>query len=134
MKTNKCLQTISAVCFIIFSLIATASNQNNSTTNQTISVHSKQPKFIIKLKANHTTGYSWSLKNYNSKLIKLNNHKYIAPSTKLLGAPGFEVWTFSVNPTAFDNPQVTTIELLYAQPWQKNVNNKSVKFNVKIEK
>lgn len=86
-------------------------------STQTIVVNAANPTFIIQLKANPTTGYSWSTKSYDNHLLTLINYQYIAPATNLIGAGGESVWTFQVNPQALQKPMTTSIHLLYARPW-----------------
>lgn len=98
-----------------------------------IMVTKDQPQFVIRLKANPTTGYSWFLREYDSSLIMPLKHQYEAPNTKLLGASGYEVWIFSVKPAGFTVPQVTQIHFLYARPWEPDVNNQQLIFKISTE-
>jgi len=91
-----------------------------------ISVTQKKPEFTITLKSNPTTGFSWFLGKYDEGLIKAVSQKYVAPSSKLMGAPGYEVWTFKVLPKAFAIPSTMEIEMDYARPWEKKPGNKTV--------
>ena len=78
-----------------------------------------QPVFIIKLKSNPTTGYSWFLRDFNSELIQPVSRKFAPPDNpKLVGAPGFELWTFRLKPPAFLVPQQTLIRFVYTRPWE----------------
>ncbi|MES2217864.1 MAG: protease inhibitor I42 family protein [Pseudomonadota bacterium] len=81
-------------------------------------VTNEQPEFIIKLRSNPTTGYSWFLRGYNSEIIQPIKHLYQASDTKMTGAPGFELWTFKVKPSGFVVPQQTMIRFVYARPWE----------------
>jgi inhibitor of cysteine peptidase len=84
-----------------------------------IAVSPGQPAFIIKLKSNPTTGFSWFLRDYNAALIEPVKHEFEANTDKkLMGAPGFEIWTFQVKSAAFKVPQQTVIRLVYARPWE----------------
>lgn len=99
-----------------------------------ISVSSKQPGFIIKLKSNPTTGYSWQLKPVDSVFIASSQHQFIAAKTKLIGAPGFEEWTFNLKPTAFSKKQKTTLTFVYARPWEKDPKQtRTVTFDIEIK-
>ncbi len=98
-----------------------------------ISVDSKQSGFIIKLKSNPTTGYSWNLKQIDSSLLASTQHQFVAAKTKLMGAPGFEEWTFRVLPAAFGKKRHTTLTFVYARPWEKEPKNtKTLVFGVEI--
>ena len=83
-----------------------------------IAVTSQQPEFTLKLKSNPSTGYSWFLREYDSSLLKAVKHKYEKPEEKLMGASGYEVWTFRVKPKGFTVPQQTTVRMVYTRPWQ----------------
>jgi inhibitor of cysteine peptidase len=91
-----------------------------------------QPQFVIRLKANPTTGYSWFLREYDSTLLTPMKHHYEAPNTKLLGASGYDVWTFSVKPAGFTVPQITQIRFIYTRPWEAEGDGKQVVFRISI--
>ena len=95
-----------------------------------ILVMPNHPQFTIKLKSNLTTGYSWFLREYDAKLIAPLKHQFQAPDTKLIGAPGYEVWRFRVNPAAFVVPQQTRIRFVYMRPWQPGDNPSQIVFRV----
>lgn len=95
-----------------------------------ITVTSKQPVFVLKLVSNPTTGYVWLLKNYDKSLLVPVKHEYQAPNTKLIGAPGFDMWTFRVKPDAFTVPQRTSILMTYARPWEADNSGKNLEFVV----
>lgn len=97
----------------------------------TISVRQTQPDFIIKLKSNPTTGYIWSLHNYDRSLLASVKHEFHAPKTDLVGAPGYELWTFHVKPAAFVKPVRTVVSFVYARPWEKSQPADSATFVVK---
>jgi len=50
--------------------------------------------FIIALATNPSTGYSWQLAKPLSRMLKLQNKKYIADKPQLIGSGGTEEWTF----------------------------------------
>jgi inhibitor of cysteine peptidase len=83
-----------------------------------ILVSPDHPQFTIKLKSNPTTGYSWYLRNYHSRMIQPVKQSYVAGDTHLIGAPGYELWTFRVKKEGFSVPQQTRIKFVYARPWQ----------------
>jgi inhibitor of cysteine peptidase len=89
-----------------------------------IQVSAHQPQFVIKLKSNRTTGFSWFLVGYNPNLIEPLKHVYQPPTSQLVGAPGYDVWTFNAKPAAFTVPRQTTIAFVYARPWEKVTNQK----------
>ena len=90
-----------------------------------------QPQFVIKLKSNPTTGYSWYLREYNAALIEPVSHFYQAPINKrLMGASGHEVWTFRAKPGGFIVPQQTMLRLVYSRPWEANDTTTQLFFKV----
>jgi inhibitor of cysteine peptidase len=92
-----------------------------------------QPEFVIKLKSNPTTGYTWFLRNYNTDLLQPVSHSFQAPDTTMVGAPGFELWTFKVKSTAFVVPQQTSIRFAYSRPWEAAESATPLLFRVTIE-
>src|SRR5437016_901686 len=119
-------KNILAVSLMLFSAMAIAEQTANSSTSSNvysedktnISVQQDQPSFVIKLKSNPTTGYTWFLREYDSNLVAPVKHSFVPPVKTLIGAPGYELWTFKVKSGAFAVPQITTIRLIYARPWQ----------------
>jgi inhibitor of cysteine peptidase len=86
--------------------------------------------FIIKLKSNPTTGYSWFLREYNSNLLAPIKHGFQQPNTALIGAAGYESWTFRMKPAAFIVPHQLPIRFVYARPWQGADNSTQIVFRV----
>ncbi len=95
-----------------------------------ITLSKNQPTFIIKLKSNPTTGYSWKLTDYNKAALTSVTHRYVPPNTKLIGAPGFEVWTFRATPAAFTTARDSEIKFDYIRPWQPAVSAAQAEFVV----
>ena len=94
-------------------------------------VTSEQPEFVIKLKSNPTTGFSWFLRDYNMDLLQAVSHQY-QPATDngLVGAGGFELWTFKVKPAGFFVPQQTAMRFVYTRPWEPTENTTQLIFKV----
>lgn len=80
-----------------------------------VAITSSNASFVLKLKSNPTTGYAWYLRDYDDDLIVPIKRDYQKPETNLAGAPGFELWTFKVKPSAFVVPQQTAIRMVYAR-------------------
>ena len=97
-----------------------------------IAVTADQPAFTIKLKSNPTTGYRWYLREYNQALIMPVTHRFLAAdkNNNLMGAPGYELWTFKVKPEAFTVPQQMTLRMVYARPWQGADNSSQLVFRI----
>lgn len=82
-----------------------------------IVVTAQQPTFTLKLKSNPTTGYTWFLREYDTQFLMPISHTFVNPEKKLMGAPGFEEWTFKVKSSAFIVPQHFSIRMMYARPF-----------------
>lgn len=82
-----------------------------------IVVSADRPSFTLKLKSNPTTGFSWFLRDENTDFIVVQKHTFQKPDSKLAGAPGFELWTFKLKPSAFIVPRQLTLRLVYTRPW-----------------
>lgn len=96
-----------------------------------LQVSASQPKFIIKLKSNPTTGYSWFLREYDANFITPIKHEFGAPvNRKLMGASGYEYWTFRVKPLGFTVPRQTLIRFIYARPWEADDSSTQVVYQV----
>lgn len=111
-------------------LTAPADENMYSENKTNIVVLPKQPEFTIKLKSNATTGYSWVLREYDANLISPVKHSYVAGTTGLIGAPGYEYFVFKVKPLAFTVPHETTIRLFYDRPWENTDSGAMVVFRV----
>lgn len=122
---KKVLQCI--ICMVLLSL-ATELFAANSAATTTVTpkapangvLSSTQSIYTLHLKSNPTTGYSWFLVSYPQQSLNLIKHVYLPPSSKLIGAGGYEIWQFKANTSAFIAPQVMKIELMYARPWEIN--------------
>lgn len=124
-----CLSNVAGYAAVMPSSVYTEKNPN-------IAVLSSHPQFEIKLSSNPTTGYSWFLQEYNARLLEPVKHVYQAPENKngLVGAPGFERWTFRVKSASFVVPQQTKIRFVYVRPWETADSVKQQVFTVTIRK
>lgn len=121
--------------FICNATLALEQHQPNKTniykeTQLNVVVDATHPAFTLQLKSNPTTGYSWFLREYSRHLIQPIKHRFQAPNSGLVGAPGIEYWTFQVKNAAFIVPQSTVIRLIYSRPWQGLQNSKQLVFRV----
>ena len=73
--------------------------------------------FVIVLKSNPSTGFSWFLKKYNNDLIEPVGHQYLKPANDRMGAGGIEKWRFKVKSDAFEVPHIMKIKFIYTRPW-----------------
>jgi len=120
-----------ATFFLLISVVAFAEPPQYTQDKPVIMATPKNPEFVIKLKSNRTTGYIWLLREYDKNLITPIKHRYLSPISQLVGAPGFELWTFRVNAAGFTVPQLTYIRFVYARPWEAATDQSSlVEFKV----
>lgn len=127
------LKNILAGMCVLSSVIVHAATDNNHTYTEdktSISVSVNDPVFVLKLKSNATTGYTWFLREYDAAIISPVKHEYVQPNKGLIGAPGFEYWTFKVKPAGFTVPQQTTIRMVYTRPWQSNDSGTQLVFRI----
>ena len=122
LNTTKHIGLFVLLCFSTL-CFATEKSIQFSSPNNKIFVSRKNPVFTLTLHSNPTTGFSWAIKSYDKNLISLVDHKFIAPKNKkLIGAPGYEVWTFKFKANkgnAAVNP-VGHIIMKHRRPWTKN--------------
>ena len=76
-----------------------------------------QSSFEITLPANPTTGYQWTIKSFDKKLLRLVSSQYLRPKSALVGAGGRMTFRFSLNKTV-QRPTFTLVKLIYARPWE----------------
>jgi inhibitor of cysteine peptidase len=88
---------------------------------QTILVSSDQPEFVLRLKSNPSTGYTWFLREYDAALIQPLKHVYEPSASELIGSAGFEEWTFKVKPEGF------------IVPWQSNDASTQLVFRISTQ-
>lgn len=72
----------------------------------------------VKLEANHTTGYSWSLKSVDKNVLESSDEGEYQSNPHpegMVGVGGNEVWSFKAI-TAGE----TEISLVYVRPWEKD--------------
>lgn len=88
-----------------------------------------QPEFTIKLKSNPTTGYSWFLREYNPNYLEPVKHHYQSSENhKMMGTPGYELWTFKVKALTFTVPRQIPLRFVYARPWENSEETISMVF------
>lgn len=125
------MKTIQFILLMLFTTIAFAQPTVYTEDKVGILVTPAHTQFTIKLKSNPTTGYSWFLREYDASFMKPIKHEFEAPANKkLMGAPGFEIWTFQVKPSAFTVPQTTMMRFVYARPWEGLDQAKQIVFRV----
>lgn len=109
-----------SMCLVVGSIMAAP--QHNQTP-MSIQLKLNQTTVHISLKSNRTTGYAWFLLKA-SRGLKPTGARFIAPPTKLVGAPGTSVWTFDVKKSMLTVPRVFQVTLAYMRPWDASTMDK----------
>ena len=85
----------------------------------TLNVSTKEPSFVVDLEANPTTGYQWSVVDYDKELLTLSDSVYTQSRPALIGSGGHMRYTFKLN-KGKKYPDSTQINFKYARAWEKN--------------
>lgn len=88
------------------------STMGNNKQEQNITVK-KDHEFTITLESNPTTGYQW-IPTFNPEIINLVSHSFQPSSSRLMGAPGTEVFTFKAI-----NHGTGSLKMVYKRSWEK---------------
>ncbi len=83
----------------------------------TISADKNNKEFIVSLPANPTTGFQWTLVNYDKKILHTVNNHYTPQKTKLMGSGGEMAYTFALN-KGKSYPETTKMTFRYARSWE----------------
>jgi inhibitor of cysteine peptidase len=105
-------KTVFLMCLLLTTTISFAEKP------RVLHINAQDKTFSLTLPANPTTGYQWTIKQYDKALLTLTDSRYVAPNTKRLGAGGQMLFTFSYDlntPTT----QSTTLVFEYKRAWEK---------------
>jgi inhibitor of cysteine peptidase len=105
------MKLLLGVVLLAFSIIATAGDDT------TMNVNSSDTNFVVKLEANPTTGYQWSVVQYDKDLLTLSGSKYQSRKTQLIGAGGQMLFTFTLN-KGKSYPAMTKMVFKYERSWE----------------
>lgn len=103
------MRYLSAVVLLFFSQCLLAMDI------KTINVSTTQSTFTVKLPANPTTGFQWSLIRYDRQLFQMKQ-QYEASNTRRIGAGGMMRFDFQLR-TGQLYPQQTVMLFQYARSW-----------------
>lgn len=84
-----------------------------------INLHHTESKFQIRLPSNPSTGYQWTLKNYNQTLLNVVSTQFNPGPSKLIGAEGTTIYTFEVAKGVIP-PRMTPLVFFYARSWEQD--------------
>lgn len=104
---------------VLMSCAVLAQAQATANSDELMNVNSNNPDFTISVPANPTTGFQWTVIDYDKALLNLTHSQYVKPNSKLIGAGGVMKFTFDRN-SGVAYPASTEITLKYARPWQAN--------------
>lgn len=90
----------------------------NASQDLTLNVANNETSFVVTLAANPTTGYQWSVDQYDKDLLTLTSSQYQRPKTNLIGAGGEMTFTFSLN-KGKTYPKSSKMVFSYARSWEK---------------
>ncbi|QDP72493.1 protease inhibitor I42 family protein [Legionella israelensis] len=86
--------------------------------SMTLNVDRQKKFFIVSLASNPTTGYQWTVKNYDKSFLNLEKTYYEPEKTNLMGAGGHTQFKFVLR-KGKEYPDKTTMLFQYARPWEK---------------
>lgn len=84
---------------------------------QVINVGRAATIFVVKLAANSTTGYQWSVVSFDKNLLSLDASDYQKSASNLIGSGGEMVYTFSLKKGKV-YPSKTDLVFKYARSWE----------------
>lgn len=113
-KSQRFLWGALSVCVVS---VASAQQPILSDPNKSIVIQTNQTTVTLNLKSNPTTGFGWFYQSSQPTWLTPVKHQFVAPTTKLVGAPGYDTWTFNVPNISRAVPRVATITMRYARPW-----------------
>lgn len=91
----------------------------NADDTLSMNVNPEESSFVVKLAANPTTGFQWSVVKYDKNLLTLSSSQYQKPQTNLIGAGGQMMFTFTLN-KGKSRPDKTNLVFKYARSWEPN--------------
>ncbi|MDF1645454.1 MAG: protease inhibitor I42 family protein [Legionellaceae bacterium] len=74
-------------------------------------------RFEVKLPANPTTGFQWTLQKYDRERFSFEKDLYVAPETKRMGASGMHIFYFKQKENA-PCPESTVLCFRHARAWE----------------
>lgn len=92
-------------------------------------VSSKQNDFTITLPANPTTGFKWSIIDYDKNIFELESSRYTASKVGLIGSGGDRVYIFHIKQLS-KYPKFSIIKFKYSRSWEPG--NSSVYRDIKV--
>ena len=82
-----------------------------------MNVNDSEKNFTVKLAANPTTGYQWTVVKFDKTFLTLSKSQYKRPQTNLIGAGGEMFFTFTLN-EGKNYPEKTNMVFKYSRSWE----------------
>jgi inhibitor of cysteine peptidase len=122
------MKTLLSLLTLLFSLTVCAETDDALTFN----VDSNQSSFVINLPANPTTGFQWTVIDFDKNLLSLSSSVYERSTSQLVGAGGIMQFTFALNKSKTP-PESTSLVFKYARPWEQDAPGKLQKVVVNFK-
>lgn len=95
-------------------------------------ISAKEEIFTITLPANPTTGFLWSVSDYDKNLFELVEQNYITSNSNLIGAGGNSIFKFKIKKQS-KYPNFSIIKFKYSRSWEaKSAIYKDILVQIKI--
>ena len=110
--------TSAILCALLFAGCGNKQASSNNTDDSGGLTTKVGDTFVIRLEANHTTGYSWSLVDSTPGIVQKVSDVYEPYNTtgNIVGSGGTEIWTFKAIAKG-----TVTLTFDYVRPWETNV-------------
>jgi inhibitor of cysteine peptidase len=101
---------------LLFSLSMSAAASDD--LSMTVNTHTSKKQFVVSLAANPTTGYQWTLVQFDKNILTLSSSYYQKTQTYRIGSGGQMLFTFALR-RGKNYPAKTDIVFKYARPWEQ---------------
>jgi len=78
-------------------------------------IFSVSDEYFVSLKGNPTTGYTWSVSQLDSTMLRQIGEAEFRPESKKMGAPGQQIFRFLC---LYEGQ--TELHFIYHRPWEKD--------------
>lgn len=84
---------------------------------KSLAMHAACSHFEVKLPANPSTGFRWTLESYDAEHFACVETEYVAAATTDMGAPGTRIFYFKPKDGVVC-PASTTLRFSYGRTWE----------------
>lgn len=114
-------QKITVLMILIALTIPVAAN----TTIKQFQLSNQCKTVVFQLPANPTTGYSWTVLDYNQARFKKKKARFESPKSERIGAGGKMLFTFTLR-EGYGLNKPAVFLLSYGQAWNKDSSEKTM--------